>query len=81
MSRPAPLGSLLDSLTGVRSLATAVTRGPLQGAAFWTGVVAPLAYPLFLFGELDSQSLVLLLGVVVLNVGGLLLGRGYADRC
>ena len=64
----------------VRSVARAVRRGPVQAVGFWTGVLAPLAYPLLLFGELTTRSLGLLCGVVALNVCGLLLGRGYADR-
>jgi hypothetical protein len=62
----------------LRSLVNSVALRPLRFVGFWTGVLAPLAYPLLLYGGLDAQSLFVLLGVVVLNIAGLLLGRGYS---
>lgn len=76
----APFASLPTDVAAVRSALASVTRRQLSFFGFWTGVLAPLAYPLFLLGDLDSRSLLLLLGVVCLNVVGLLLGRDYADR-
>jgi hypothetical protein len=52
---------------------------PVRFVAFWTGVLAPLAYPPLLLGQVDGQS-VLLAGVLLANVLGLLLGRRYGDR-
>lgn len=74
------LASLPTDVTTLRSALTSVTLRPLSFFGFWTAVLAPLAYPLFLVGDLDSQSLLWLSGVVCLNVVGLLLGRDYADR-
>ncbi len=51
---------------------------PVRFAGFWAAVLSPLAYPPLLLSGLDGQSLlVLLAGVFVVNVLGLLLGRGY----
>lgn len=76
-----PTDTAIEStVTTLRSLGQSVTRGPLQAVSFWTGVLAPLAYPLFLLGDLNARSLALLGVLVALNVAGLLLGRGYADR-
>jgi len=52
---------------------------PLQFIAFWLAIVTPLAYPPLLLGGLDSQSFLVFVGVVALNVFGLLAGRGYGD--
>ena len=84
MSNASPLESIGESVPAkrvpLRSVAQSLAFRPLQFVGFWTGVLAPLAYPLLLYGGLDTQSLLLLIGVVVLNVAGLLLGRGYASR-
>ncbi|MBX0322326.1 hypothetical protein EGH21_04690 [Halomicroarcula sp. F13] len=51
---------------------------PVQFLAFWTAVLAPLAYPALLLSGLDGQTLlVLLTGVFLANVLGLVLGRDY----
>jgi hypothetical protein len=52
---------------------------PLQFIAFWLAIVTPLAYPPLLLGGLDSGSFLVFVGVVALNVFGLLAGRGYGD--
>jgi hypothetical protein len=76
-----PSDSALESTaTTLGSLVRSATRGPLQAVSFWTGVLAPLAYPPLLVGELTRQSLFVLCGVVALNVCGLLLGRGYSTQ-
>ncbi|MFC7018231.1 MULTISPECIES: hypothetical protein [Haloarcula] len=80
MANTPPFDSPAESPSGrFRSVAWAARRGPVETVGFWTGVLAPLAYPLLLVGELTTQSLGLLCAVVALNVCGLLLGRGYAD--
>jgi len=51
---------------------------PVQFVAFWTAVVAPLAYPMLLLSGLDGQALLLLLSSVFFaNILGLVIGRGY----
>ncbi|MFC6863102.1 hypothetical protein ACFQGE_06460 [Halomicroarcula sp. GCM10025817] len=81
MTNTPPFDTPAESTSGrVRSVARAVRYGPVETAGFWTGVLAPLAYPLLLVGQVTTQSLGLLCAVVALNVCGLLLGRGYADR-
>jgi hypothetical protein len=51
---------------------------PVRFLAFWTGVLAPLAYPPLLLGQVDGHS-GLLAGVLIANAAGLLLGRRYGD--
>lgn len=84
MSSVTPFNSPGESVpnepSSVRSFARTLALRPLQFAGFWTGVLAPLAYPLLLYGGLDTQSLLLLVGVVALNVAGLLVGRGYRSQ-
>ncbi|MFC7019504.1 MULTISPECIES: hypothetical protein [Haloarcula] len=75
-----PAESVPNENAPVRSLVQSLALRPLRFVGFWVGVLAPLAYPLLLFGGLDAQSLFVLLGVVVLNVAGLLLGRGYGGQ-
>jgi hypothetical protein len=77
-----PPDTSLASLPGatLRSAVASVTRRPLTCFAFWTGVLTPLAYPLFLLGDLNAQSLLTLSALVALNAAGLFLGRDYADR-
>ena len=84
MSSATSLETVPESLptepSTVRSLARSLAIRPLQFAGFWTGVLAPLAYPVLLLGGLDAHSVLLLLGVVACNVLGLLLGREYRDH-
>jgi len=77
MSSASPFRSPMEvapSSAALRSL----TR-PLQFVAFWLAIVTPLAYPPLLLGGLDSQTFLVFVGVVALNVFGLLAGRGYGD--
>jgi len=78
MSSASPFGSPDSAPAPSTDRISALAIRPLRFVGFWTGVLAPLAYPPLLFGGLDTGSLVLLIGVVVANVLGLLLGRGYA---
>lgn len=84
MSSVSPFNSAPESVptekSSVESLFHSHALRPLQFIGFWTGVLAPLAYPPLLLGGLDASSIVLLLGVVAVNVFGLLLGRGYGDN-
>jgi hypothetical protein len=76
MSNAPPFRSPTDALpTGsVRSLAVR----PVRAVAFWTAVVAPLAYPTLLLSGLGGRTLLLLLtGVFFVNVLGLVIGRGH----
>lgn len=75
-----PGESVPSERPSVRSFAQSLALRPLRFVGFWTGVLAPLAYPLLLYGGLDAQSLLLLVGVVALNVVGLFLGRGYNSQ-
>lgn len=84
MSSVSPLESVGESVPSeripLRSAAQSLALRPLRFVGFWTGVLAPLAYPLLLYSGLDTQTLFVLIGVVLLNVAGLLLGRGYASH-
>ena len=78
MSSAPPFRSPTDALSSgsidFRSLAVR----PLRAVAFWTAVVAPLAYPTLLLSGLDGRTLLLLLtGVFFVNVLGLVIGRGH----
>lgn len=66
-----------ESTSTLESLFQSVAVRPAQFVGFWAGVLAPLAYPPLLVGGLTNQSLFLLVGVVLVNVVGLMLGRGY----
>ena len=79
MSSVSPFNSPSTSeSTVVEPLSKSHSVRTIQFLAFWIAVLAPLAYPPLLLGGLDAQTLLLLLGVVAVNVLGLLLGRGYA---
>lgn len=83
MSSVSPLNSQPESVptenASVESPFESRALRTIQFVGFWIAVIAPLAYPPLLFTGLDTQTLFLLLGVVAVNVLGLLLGRGYAD--
>jgi hypothetical protein len=78
MSSAPPFRSPTDALSSgsidFRSLAVR----PLRAVAFWTAVVAPLAYPTLLLSGFDGRTLLLLLtGVFFANVLGLVIGRDH----
>ncbi|WP_284010778.1 hypothetical protein [Haloarcula pelagica] len=77
MSSVSPHGSPADRAPDTSAIRSMTVR-PVRFLAFWTGVLAPLAYPPLLLGQVDGHS-VLLAGVVLANVVGLLLGRRYGD--
>ena len=78
MSSASPFGASADA--DLRSVdLQSLTVRPLRVAAFWLGVITPLAYPPLLLGGLDSQRFLIFVGVVALNVFGLLAGRGHGD--
>jgi len=79
MSSASPFRSPTEAAPRNVDLQSLAVR-PLRFAAFWLGVLAPLAYPPLLLGGLDSQTFLVFVGVVALNVLGLLAGRGYGDR-
>lgn len=62
--------------TVARRIGTAI-RGSVQTTAFWLAVLAPLAYPVLLYGGVDAGETFALFCVIVLNVAALVLGRGY----
>ena len=77
MSSVSPHGSPTDHAPDT-SVVRAMAVRPVRFLAFWTGVLAPLAYPPLLLGQVDGHS-GLLAGVLIANAAGLLLGRRYGD--
>lgn len=77
MSSVSPHGSPADHVPDTSVVRSMAVR-PARALAFWMGVLAPLAYPPLLLGQVDGHS-GLLAGVVLVNVVGLLLGRHYGD--
>lgn len=78
MSSASPFRSPTDAFPSgsvdFRSLAVR----PIQALAFWTAVVAPLAYPTLFMSGLDGQHLLAVLtSVFFANVLGLIVGRGH----
>jgi len=78
MSSASPFRSPANVLpTGSIDFQSLAVR-PVRAVAFWTAVVAPLAYPTLLLSGLDGRTLLLLLtGVFFVNVLGLVIGRGH----
>ncbi|MBV0902039.1 hypothetical protein [Haloarcula salina] len=79
MSSASPFRSPTEAAPRNVDLQSLAVR-PLRFVAFWLAILAPLAYPPLLLGGLDSQTFLVFVGVVALNVFGLLAGRGYGDR-
>lgn len=78
MSSASPFGSPTELVPSSAAAVQSLAVRPIQWVAFWTAVVAPLAYPLLLVSGLDGQTLLLLLASVFFaNVLGLVMGRGY----
>lgn len=77
MSTVPPLRSPTDALPSGRTIRSLAAR-PIRAVAFWTAVVAPIAYPALLMSGLAGRTLLLLLtGVFFVNVLGLIVGRGH----
>jgi hypothetical protein len=69
-----PTDALPTGSVDFRSLAVR----PVQAIAFWTAVVAPLAYPTLLLSGLNGQRLLIVLAsVFFVNVLGLVIGRNH----
>ena len=78
MSSASPFRSPTELVPSSADEVQTLAVRPVQWVAFWTAVVAPLAYPLLLLSGLDGQPLLLLLASVFFaNVLGLVIGRGY----
>lgn len=78
MSSVSPFGSPTDASPNGRVDFRSLAVRPVRATAFWTAVVAPLAYPTLLLSGLDGRTLLLLLtGVFFVNVLGLVIGRGH----
>ena len=73
-----------DALRSVRTvrrrlpLDTARFVGSFRAAAFWTGTLAPAAHLTLLLGGLTAAEIPVFLGLVAVNVAGLLAGRDHA---
>jgi len=78
MSSASPFRSPTEFVPSNAEAVQSLAVRPVQWVAFWTAVVAPLAYPLLLLSGLEGQPLLLLLASVFFaNVLGLVIGRGY----
>jgi len=78
MSNAPPFRSPADALPTGRVDFRSLAVRPVRAVAFWTAVVAPIAYPMLLLSGFTGRTLLLLLaGVFFVNVLGLVIGRGH----
>jgi len=77
--RIAPPRNLPDASAASR-LARATVVTPVRTAAFWTAVLAPLAYVPLLAGGLDASQALTLLTMFAVHAVALVVGHGHGSR-
>jgi hypothetical protein len=76
MSSASPLSDRRPLPTGAQSLQSLAVR-PVQALGFWAAVVLPFVTLVLLFTGAGLERPSLLAGLLLLNVVGLVLGRGH----